>query len=211
METPRSGAAPAGAAGRGRPRAVSRLMLQEAAFELFLENGYSGTTVDQIANIAGVSRATFFNYFDAKSDVFWVDLDDSLEVLQKSLQDAPSPAVMADVRRALLAVGRGFGSAQVPWAITHRDLIGGAQELEASAVLRLSRIVRMLADEITRRTPGAPGALLALAAASAAVGAAVAAALTWTEAGTTRGELTPYLEAALDPVCAGYQAAIDAL
>ena len=59
----------------GRPRRSSAEVLADAAAELFLEQGYGRTTVDQIAARAGVSRATFFNYFPAKSDVMWLELD----------------------------------------------------------------------------------------------------------------------------------------
>lgn len=186
-------------------------MLQEAAFDLFLAEGYAGTTVDEIANCAGVSRSTFFNYFDSKADVFWVELDDSLDDLRAALRDIDSTApVMREVRQALLTVGTRFGPRQVPWAITHRALIGGAQELQSSAVVRVTRLVTVLEDFLLARLPGSP-ALLARAAASSAIGAAVAALLTWAEAGTTRGDLTPSLDAAITPVCEGYQRAIDAL
>ena len=63
---------------RGRPRRSSTRALEEAAAELFLEQGYPHTTVDDIASRAGVSRATFFNYFHNKSDVLWVDVDRAL-------------------------------------------------------------------------------------------------------------------------------------
>ena len=66
---------------RGRPLASSPEMLQEAALELFVEQTYAKTTIEEITQRAGVSRATFFNYFPAKSDVFWVDLDDALRRL----------------------------------------------------------------------------------------------------------------------------------
>ena len=72
-------------AARGRPPASSREMLQDAAFELFLENSYAGTTVEEIAQRAGVSRNTFFNYFPTKSDVFWVELDESLDRLRREV------------------------------------------------------------------------------------------------------------------------------
>lgn len=42
--------------------------LYEAACELFLENGYVGTSVDEIAERADVARKTAFNHFPRKRD-----------------------------------------------------------------------------------------------------------------------------------------------
>ena len=51
----------------GRPRALSRETLAEAACELFLEQGYEATSIAEIATRAGVSRSSFFNYFWSKA------------------------------------------------------------------------------------------------------------------------------------------------
>jgi AcrR family transcriptional regulator len=48
-------------------RTIARI--QDAARQVFLTHGYSGTTVDEIANVAGVSRASFYTYFPTKRDV----------------------------------------------------------------------------------------------------------------------------------------------
>ncbi|HNP15950.1 MAG TPA: helix-turn-helix domain-containing protein, partial [Terrimesophilobacter sp.] len=63
----------------GRPKASSRGTIEEAAAELFLEQSYSGTTIEEITQRAGVSRATFFNYFESKSDLLWIDADRAIE------------------------------------------------------------------------------------------------------------------------------------
>lgn len=181
-------------------------MLQEAAFELFLENGYSGTTVGQIANRAGVSRNTFFNYFAGKSDVFWIDLDSTLEHLRGALHSAPGdlPAIEA-VRDALLTIAEDLGPERVPWALTQFPMIGDTQELQAAAMSRLSSHVRLLTDFLTPSFPDPRSPLLARTAAYATIGACVAAAQAWASAGTTRGALRPYLESALAPVIEGFR------
>lgn len=198
--------APTDTTTRGRPQSSSREMLQEAAFELFLENGYSGTTVGQIANRAGVSRNTFFNYFAGKSDVFWIDLDSTLEHLRDALHTAPSglPAIEA-VRDALLTIAEELGPDRVPWALTQFSMIGDTQELQAAAMSRLSSHIRLLTDYLAPnlRDPRTP--LLARTAAYATVGACVAAAQAWASAGTSRGPLRPYLESALAPVIDGFR------
>jgi TetR/AcrR family transcriptional regulator len=40
----------------------------EATRQVFLTRGYSGTTIDEIAKVAEVSRASFYTYFPSKRD-----------------------------------------------------------------------------------------------------------------------------------------------
>ena len=54
---------------RERKKQALRQLLAETTIELFLKYGFHGTTVDRIADVAGISRRTFFHYFPAKQDV----------------------------------------------------------------------------------------------------------------------------------------------
>ena len=58
---------------RERKKAETRARIQEEAMRLFLAQGYDATTVDQIAEAAGVSHMTFFRNFPAKEDVVATD------------------------------------------------------------------------------------------------------------------------------------------
>lgn len=199
----------ANTSGRGRPRASSKAMLEDAAFDLFVEQSYAGTTVEQIAQRAGVSRNTFFNYFDSKSDVFWVFLDERLAALEPALAASdPGSPVMTALYDAVLEVGAGFGPGRVPWALTQTELIGSVHELQASALARLARQAAIVTEFVNARSPHPLPVLLSRAVAYAVIGAAVAAVQAWASAGTTRGELVPYLAEALAPIRDGYAAAL---
>ncbi|MFI1869612.1 TetR family transcriptional regulator [Streptomyces jumonjinensis] len=50
-----------------------REALAEAAFQLFMERGFEGTTVDDIVARAGVGRRSFFRYFPSKEDAVFPD------------------------------------------------------------------------------------------------------------------------------------------
>jgi AcrR family transcriptional regulator len=58
---------PADVLGPRAARTVAQIL--EAAKEIFLSHGYAGTTVDEIARVAGISRASFYTYFPSKRDV----------------------------------------------------------------------------------------------------------------------------------------------
>ncbi|MCW4384671.1 TetR/AcrR family transcriptional regulator [Salinibacterium sp. SYSU T00001] len=190
---------------RGRPPSASREMLQDAAFELFLEQGYAATTVEQVTRRAGVSRNTFFNYFDAKADVFWVELDSALTQLAELLAAVPDSASPLPALRVLLFdLGEGFGAGDVPFALTQHELIGSTGDLQASAVTRFMTAVRLIRRFLAER--GISDAR-ARAIAYATVGASVAAAEAWAAAGTSRGSLRSHLEPVVGPVLDGFGSA----
>ena len=58
---------PGGQRGPRAERTVARIL--EATREVFLTRGYSGTTIDEIARVAEVSRPSFYTYFPSKRDV----------------------------------------------------------------------------------------------------------------------------------------------
>ena len=54
---------------RERKRRQTRERIVAAGLNLFIENGYEATTLDMIAEAAGISRRTFFHYFKSKDDI----------------------------------------------------------------------------------------------------------------------------------------------
>ena len=74
------------------PQAAARAAVVAAALELFAENGFDQTSVEQIAQAAGVSRSTFFRQFGGKDDVVFTDHELLLERLREFLaQPHPDP------------------------------------------------------------------------------------------------------------------------
>ena len=195
---------------RGRPPTSSREILQDAAFELFLENSYPKTTVDQIAQRAGVSRATFFNYFPTKSDVFWVELDEALELLAETLHQDGTPGSSADglqqLRGSLVAVASQMGADRVPFALTQGELLGSTSDLQASALGRFGAMAALMTGFLESHNMPLP---TARAAAYACLAASVSAAREWAEARTSRQGLQAYLIVAIDPVLKGFRESAD--
>ncbi|MGD9701225.1 MAG: TetR/AcrR family transcriptional regulator [Acidimicrobiia bacterium] len=74
-----------GALGPRAQRTIARIV--EATREVFLTRGYSGTTIDEIARIAEVSRASFYTYFPSKREVLLAlgahDASESMAVIDR--------------------------------------------------------------------------------------------------------------------------------
>jgi AcrR family transcriptional regulator len=101
-----------GAAASRAPRAESpeerKAALRRAAFACFAEAGFHATTVDDICKHAGVSKGTFYWYFESKEQVFVEILEVwANEVEGEILAQFRDAFEGADPERALLlALGR---------------------------------------------------------------------------------------------------------
>jgi AcrR family transcriptional regulator len=96
---------------RERNKARTRAELEQAAFALFADRGFDAVTVEDIASASGVSRRTFFRYFDSKEDVLLADLPERLATLRSALKARlPDEAPMTAVRNAFLEVAGGYES-----------------------------------------------------------------------------------------------------
>lgn len=86
---------------RERKKQDTRIALFEAATELVLRDGFRATTVDAIAERAGVSRRTFFRYFPNKEAAFNGNHEERLEEFRGLLRSAAGgDSRLAVVRRA---------------------------------------------------------------------------------------------------------------
>src|SRR5688572_5891672 len=61
---------------------AARTLVVAAALELFERQGFEATSVEQIAQAAGVSRSTFFRQFGGKEDVVFADHEVLLDELR---------------------------------------------------------------------------------------------------------------------------------
>jgi AcrR family transcriptional regulator len=87
---------------RSRKKEKTRRAIEDAALDLFAEQGYEATTVDEIAERAEVSKATFFRYFATKGEVIFGDTGDRHEDLRQAI--VARPATDDDVSAVRYAV-----------------------------------------------------------------------------------------------------------
>jgi AcrR family transcriptional regulator len=104
--------------GRSRRRADTRQRLYEAAVELIAEQGFSATTVDDIALRAKVAKGTVYYNFKSKNDLFEELLRHGIGLLTDAFRTAvaglpPREAVGALVRTQLEYIRRYRAFAQL--------------------------------------------------------------------------------------------------
>lgn len=175
----------------GRPRRASQQLLQEAAFELFQLRGYRSTTVELIARTAGFSRATFFNFFSSKAELFWLETDALITELRLHLETRLAGEQPPGLHAALLEFAERLGSAGIPWALQNYRLLEAAEDLTASGAGRVLELNRLF-ERYLRSSEGIDGVSLR-ARAAAATALLVSGLLGWIDAGVSRGELADYL------------------
>lgn len=97
---------------RERNKIRTRTAIREAAMALFADQGYTQTTVEQIARKAGVSHTTFFRYFSSKEQV--VISDDLDEQRDAAMASIPPGLGRFDLLRHLVTTLWQVGATD-PW------------------------------------------------------------------------------------------------
>lgn len=84
-------------------RAGTRQQIMDAAVDLIADQGFTATSVDDIAAAAGVAKGSVYYNFGSKSDVFEAVLAGGLERLTSTLQAARAGLVGKEALVALVA------------------------------------------------------------------------------------------------------------
>jgi mycofactocin system transcriptional regulator len=177
--------------------------MEVIALRLFSEQGFEETTVDQIAVAAGVSRRTFFRYFETKTDVLWHEFDAEVETIRALLAATPDDLpIMEGVRRAVLAANH-YRAQDVPELRMRMSLLSSVPELVASAAIHYDAWERAVVEFVGRRSGQPADSLYPLAVGRAVLAACRAGYDRW--AARADADLTLYLDAALRALAAGFR------
>ncbi len=188
---------------RGRPPGTSARELEVIALRLFTEDGFEDTTVDRIAAAAGVSKRTFFRYFDSKADVLWHAFDGEVRALQAAFAAVPPHLpLMAAIRQVVVGVNR-YRAEDVPELRTRMNLIGSVPALAASAAQHYDAWERAVGQFAASRLGQPAESLYPLAIGRATLAVCRSAYERWAE--RADADLTVYLDQALRALAAGFE------
>lgn len=127
-----------------------RRELAQIAGNLFMKQGYDSTTLGDIADAAGIDRATFYYYFKSKSELVRSAISDAVGAGMADVERARKSTVPARERvgSALRSLMSSFVAAY-PWGViyTHDD-IWRSREADASWVKTIRANEATLHDTI---------------------------------------------------------------
>jgi AcrR family transcriptional regulator len=140
----------------------ARGRLEQAAMELYGENGFESTTVAEIAARAGLTERTFFRHFADKREVLFWGAGSLQEFLVGNVDAAPAsvPPIEA-ITSALGAAADDFFEGRRDRVRLRQDIIGANTELQERELIKLASLASALADALRRRGVGEPASSLA--------------------------------------------------
>lgn len=182
----------------GRRPSTTRAELSHTALRLFHERGFEATTVDDIAAAAGISRRTYFRYFESKNDVAWGEFDRQLDKLEQHLHDLPdSMPLMQALRTGIIEFNR-VPRAELGWHRKRMRLLLRVPALQAHSMLRYAAWRQVVARFVAERLGLDPAEHAPQALAWALLGLAISAYEQWLDHENT--DLTQLLDDCLSMV-----------
>jgi len=143
--------------------------IERAALDLFLRHGYEATTIDQIADAAGISGRTFFRYFPTKEAVLFRDHLEKVERFRTELGRVdPNDGPVRRIRRALVAAER--PSEETGLARARASLMAGNPSLRAYHASLVEEYERAIAAALLPPDPSLEDRVRAEATAGAVMG-----------------------------------------
>jgi AcrR family transcriptional regulator len=158
---------------RERKKIKTRATIQWHALQLIREQGYTATTVEQIAEAAEISPSTFFRYFPTKEAV--VVEDDFDPLLIQAFKQQPSDLSPIEAFRKAVEVGLSLIPKEELEVLKARmDLIRSVPELQAASLNQLANTMHMIAGLVADRVGADHNDFHVLTFAGAVIGAMMA-------------------------------------
>jgi AcrR family transcriptional regulator len=135
---------------RERKKLRTRSAIQKEAIRLFLEKGYSETTIEDIAEAVEISPSTFFNYFPSKEAVVFQDDLDPL-ILVALHNQPPDVHPITALRKAMLQVFTKLPPEANALVRQRAELVMSTPELRAATLNQFADLVDQVAVPLAER------------------------------------------------------------
>lgn len=143
--------------GRWEPNAQGRL--EQAALDLYVEQGFDETTVAEIAARAGLTERTFFRHFADKREVLFRGRE-LADALGAAIDVAPAATAPLDAVAGALESLSDFFADRRPHARRRQAVIAANPSLQERELIKLASLATTIGDALRRRGVADPTASL---------------------------------------------------
>ena len=192
---------------RERNKARARAEIADAALRLFYDRGFEGVTVDEIVGAAGVSRRTFFRYFETKEDALLADYPELNDRLTEALHGTQGHDSIEAIRAGMHQMAEWYIERSVAVLARSKVIRETAISLGARNLEFLTQWERSVAGAIADQIGSDPGDLLPRTSAAMVVAAFRAALTQWVRS-SCGDDLHSLIDQALDLIEHGLETAL---
>ncbi|MFF2552486.1 TetR family transcriptional regulator [Nocardia sp. NPDC058058] len=135
---------------RERKKERTRRTIRSEAFRLFREQGYTETTIEQIAEAADVSPSTFFRYFPSKEQLVLADDLDPVMIQAIDRQPMDKP-ILAAIRDATIEAFAEIDPETFEFEKQRVSLVYSVPELRGAVTREFERNITLMSGIVARR------------------------------------------------------------
>lgn len=140
---------------RERKKARTKAAIQREAVRLFRDQGYTATTIEQIAEAAEVAPSTVFRYFATKQDlVFSHDYDLPFAMMLQS--QSPDLTPIQAERRTISSMLEDIPAEELALQRERWVLIISEPELWGAGLGNMSRTMEIMSEQVAKRAGRGP-------------------------------------------------------
>lgn len=145
---------------RRLPREVRERQILDAAVRVFAEHGYHEASMDEISDVAEISKPMIYTYLGAKDELFVACIRREATRLIDSIGEAVEPDLSPDEQlwRGLRVFFEYVNNNRSSWTVLHRQASSQGQPFAAELADWRGRALNLVADLLARAsaTPEQP-------------------------------------------------------
>lgn len=188
---------------RARVRRRTREEVAQVAFDLFAERGFEVTTADEVAEAAGISRASFFRLFSSKEEAVFVALEATGPAIAEALAARPAGEDPWPALRSAFVEATDQYLDEPDQALARARLVQENPSLRARLIDLLNSWGREIREPLAERMGEPADSLAVEAVVRAALAAFDVAAARWGESGG--GDLIALIDGSFEAVAAVFE------
>ena len=128
------------------PREVREKQILDAAVQVFSEHGYHNAAMDEVSEVAGVSKPMIYAYLGSKEDLFAACIRREANLLMEAIVGGVSADLEPDMQlwMGLRSFFEFVAANKASWRVLHRQAIAQAGPFSAELMAMRSRAIALV-------------------------------------------------------------------